>query len=183
MEGKPEQNILQQLAIRTMAKAVYTTKKTSHYGLAFEYYTHFTSPIRRYPDLIVHRNLFAYLNNKPGDKKLDLEEAAKHSSLMEQKAVDAERASIKYKQAEYLETQIGRSFEAVISGVTEWGIFAEIIENKCEGMIRVSSLDDDFYVYDEKENCIIGRRTHRKYTLGDVITVKVKKDGYNAPHH
>ncbi|SDF64906.1 ribonuclease R [Pedobacter terrae] len=175
VEGKKEQNILTSLAIRSMAKAIYTTKKTSHYGLAFEYYTHFTSPIRRYPDVMVHRLLQTYLD---GGKSADMEfyeVASVHSSAMEKRAADAERASIKYKQAEYLENNIGTEYKGVISGVTEWGMYVEIEENKCEGMIRLRDISDDFYVLDEKNYCIVGQRKKKKYQLGDEVMIRVKK--------
>jgi len=175
VEGKKEQNVLTQLAIRSMAKAVYTTKKTSHYGLAFDHYTHFTSPIRRYPDVMVHRLLAAYLNDEKSANEEEYETAASHSSTMEKRAADAERASIKYKQAEYLEENIGGIFTGIISGVTEWGMYVEIAENKCEGMIRLRDIADDFYVLDEKNYCIIGQRKKKKYQLGDEVKVKVKK--------
>lgn len=174
VEGKPEQNIIQQSAIRTMSKAYYTAKKTGHYGLAFSHYSHFTSPIRRYPDLVAHRQLEKFLNGKPGETEAEIEEQAKHSSTMEQKAVDAERASIKYKQAEYLNNFIGKVFVGMISGVTEWGIYVEIIENKCEGMIRLTTINDDYYEYNEKGRFIFGKRTGKKYMLGDLVNVKVK---------
>lgn len=175
VEGKKEQNILTSLAIRSMAKAIYTTKKTSHYGLAFEYYTHFTSPIRRYPDVMAHRLLQTYLD---GGKSADMEfyeVASAHSSAMEKRAADAERASIKYKQAEYLENNIGTEYKGVISGVTEWGMYVEIEENKCEGMIRLRDISDDFYVLDEKNYCIVGQRKKKKYQLGDEVMIRVKK--------
>ena len=175
VEGKKEQNVLTQLAIRSMAKAVYTTKKTSHYGLAFDHYTHFTSPIRRYPDVMVHRLLAAYMNNEKSANAEEYEVAASHSSSMEKRAADAERASIKYKQAEYLEENIGNTFLGIISGVTEWGMYVELVENKCEGMIRLRDLSDDFYVLDEKNYCIIGQRKKKTYQLGDEVQVKVKK--------
>ncbi|NTE04524.1 ribonuclease R [Agrobacterium tumefaciens] len=175
VEGKKEQNILTSLAIRSMAKAIYSTKKTSHYGLAFEYYTHFTSPIRRYPDVMAHRLLQTYLD---GGKSADAEfyeVACVHSSAMEKRAADAERASIKYKQAEYLEDNIGTEYKGIISGVTEWGMFVEIEENKCEGMIRLRDISDDFYVLDEKNYCIVGQRKKKKYQLGDEVMIRVKK--------
>jgi ribonuclease R len=175
VEGKKEQNVLTQLAIRSMAKAIYTTKKTSHYGLAFDYYTHFTSPIRRYPDVMVHRLLAGYLNNEKSADEDEYENASSHSSAMEKRAADAERASIKYKQAEYLEENVGNEFLGIISGVTEWGMYVEIIENKCEGMIRLRDISDDFYVLDEKNYCIVGQRKKKKYQLGDEVKVKVKK--------
>ena len=175
VEGKKEQNVLTHLAIRSMAKAVYTTKKTSHYGLAFDHYTHFTSPIRRYPDVMVHRLLAAYLNKEKSANEEEYELAASHSSAMEKRAADAERASIKYKQVEYLEENVGKLYMGIISGVTEWGMYVELIENKCEGMIRLRDIADDFYVWDEKNYCIIGQRKKKKYQLGDEVKVKVKK--------
>ncbi|MXV16269.1 ribonuclease R [Hufsiella ginkgonis] len=175
VEGKKEQNVLTQLAIRSMAKAIYTTKKTSHYGLAFDYYTHFTSPIRRYPDVMVHRLLERYLADGKSVDETTYEKMSEHSSQMEKKAADAERASVKYKQAEYLENNIGTQFEGIISGVTEWGMYVEIIENKCEGMVRLRDITDDFYVLDEKNYCIIGQRKKKKYQLGDTVKILVKK--------
>lgn len=175
VEGKKEQNILTQLAIRSMAKAIYTTKKTSHYGLAFDHYTHFTSPIRRYPDVMVHRLLEHYLEGGKSANAEEYEAASVHSSAMEKRAADAERASIKYKQAEYLEDNVGNIYAGIISGVTEWGMYVEIVENKCEGMIRLRDITDDFYVLDEKNFCIVGQRKHKKYQLGDEVQVKVKK--------
>ncbi|MCD0490646.1 ribonuclease R [Pedobacter sp. MC2016-14] len=175
VEGKKEQNVLTQLAIRSMAKAVYTTKKTSHYGLAFDHYTHFTSPIRRYPDVMVHRLLAAYLNKEKSANEEEYEIASTHSSAMEKRAADAERASIKYKQVEYLEENVGNIFMGIISGVTEWGMYVELTDNKCEGMIRLRDIADDFYVLDEKNYCIVGQRKHKKYQLGDEVKVKVKK--------
>ena len=175
VEGKKEQNVLTQLAIRSMAKAIYTTKKTSHYGLAFDYYTHFTSPIRRYPDVMAHRLLQHYLD---GQKSVDAEVYEKmclHASQMEKRAADAERLFVKYKQAEYLADQINTEFAGIISGVTEWGIYVEIVENKCEGMIRLRDIDDDFYVLDQANYCIIGQRKKRKYQLGDEVKIKVRK--------
>ncbi|WP_199138696.1 ribonuclease R [Pedobacter sp. ASV12] len=175
VEGKKEQNILTQLAIRSMAKAIYTTKKTSHYGLAFDYYTHFTSPIRRYPDVMVHRLLALYLDGGKSANAEEYEAASVHSSAMEKRAADAERASVKYKQAEYLEENVGKTYMGIISGVTEWGMYVEIIENKCEGMVRLRDISDDFYVLDEKNYCIVGQRKKKKYQLGDEVQIKVKK--------
>lgn len=175
IEGQKEQNILTSLAIRSMAKAVYTTKSTSHYGLAFDYYTHFTSPIRRYPDVMVHRLLQYYLE---GGKKVNSEHYEKmceHSSQMEKKAADAERASVKYKQAEYLQEQIGSEYVGIVSGVTEWGMYVEIEENKCEGMVRLRDITDDFYTLDEKNYAIQGQRKKKVYQLGDEVRIKVKK--------
>ncbi|MCZ4245823.1 ribonuclease R [Pedobacter punctiformis] len=175
VEGKKEQNILTSLAIRSMAKAIYSTKKTSHYGLAFDYYTHFTSPIRRYPDVMVHRLLQNYLENGKSADAEFYEVASVHSSAMEKRAAEAERASIKYKQAEYLENNIGTAYKGIISGVTEWGMYVEIEENKCEGMIRLRDISDDFYVLDEKNYCIVGQRKKKKYQLGDEVMIRVKK--------
>lgn len=175
VEGKKEQNILTSLAIRSMAKAIYTTKKTSHYGLAFDYYTHFTSPIRRYPDVMVHRLLQSYLDGAKSADAEFYEVASTHASAMEKRAAEAERASIKYKQAEYLENNVGSDYKGIISGVTEWGMYVEIEENKCEGMIRLRDISDDFYVLDEKNYCIIGQRKKKKYQLGDEVMIRVKK--------
>ena len=158
-----------------MSKAIYTTENIGHYGLAFDFYTHFTSPIRRYPDVLVHRLLEHYLaGGKSADAAL-LEEQCKHSTQMEIKASEAERASTKYKQVEYLQDKVGEEFDGVISGVTEWGLYVEIIENKCEGMIRLRDLDDDFYEFDETNYCVIGSRTKHKYTIGDVVRIKVMR--------
>lgn len=175
IEGSKEQNLLTSLAIRSMAKAIYTTKHTSHYGLAFDYYTHFTSPIRRYPDVMVHRLLQFYLD---GGTKINVEhyeKMAEHSSQMEKKAAEAERASIKYKQAEFLQDQIGIEYTGIVSGVTEWGMYVEIEENKCEGMVRLRDINDDFYTLDEKNFAIIGQRKKKIYQLGDQVQIKVKK--------
>jgi len=174
VEGKKEQNVLTQLAIRSMAKAIYTTKASSHYGLAFDHYTHFTSPIRRYPDVMVHRLLFHYLNGGQSTNAEHYEKLCTHSSQMEKKAADAERSSVKYKQAEYLRDQVGNIFTGIISGVTEWGMYVEIIENKCEGMIRLRDISDDFYTLDEKNYCIIGQRKKKIYQLGDEVKIRVK---------
>lgn len=175
VEGTKEQNVLTQLAIRSMAKAIYTTKSSSHYGLAFDFYTHFTSPIRRYPDVMVHRLLEYYLAGGDSVNADHYEKMCQHSSQMEKKAADAERASIKYKQAEYLEDHIGDTYLGIISGVTEWGMYVEIEENKCEGMIRLRDISDDFYVLDEKNYCIIGQKKKRTYQLGDEVKIKVKR--------
>ena len=174
VEGKKEQNVLTHLAIRSMAKAIYTTKVTSHYGLAFDYYTHFTSPIRRYPDVMVHRLLFHYLNGGQSANAEHYEKLCEHCSQMEKKAADAERSSVKYKQAEFLKDQIGSIYTGIISGVTEWGMYVEIIENKCEGMIRLRDISDDFYTLDEKNYQIIGQRKKKVYRLGDEVEIKVK---------
>jgi ribonuclease R len=175
LRGKKEQNVLEQLAVRTMSKAIYTTENIGHYGLAFDYYTHFTSPIRRYPDVLVHRLLEYYLRGDEGADAELLEVQCKHSTQMEIRASDAERASIKYKQVEFLQDKIGEVFDGIISGVTEWGLFVEIVENKCEGMVRLRDLDDDFYEFDETNYCVVGARTKNKYTMGDTVKVQVAK--------
>lgn len=176
IEGKPEQGVLQSLAVRSMAKAKYTTDAKGHFGLAFEHYTHFTSPIRRYPDMMVHRLLQHYIDQGKSVNKKDFEDKCLHSSEREKRASDAERASIKYKQVEYMSMmEPGKSYDGLISGITEWGIFVEIIETKCEGMIRLADLDDDYYEFDEKNYCVVGRRRRKIYTLGDQVRVRVKK--------
>jgi len=175
IEGKPEQNILEQLAIRTMAKAKYSTDVKGHFGLAFDHYAHFTSPIRRYPDMMAHRLLQHYLDNGKHLNKGEYEEKCVHSSEREKRAADAERASIKYKQVEFMASAEKKVFEGLISGVTEWGIYVEIIETKCEGMIRLADMTDDFYEFDERNYRITGRKNRKTYTLGDRISVRVKK--------
>ena len=175
VQGKKEQNLIETLAIRSMAKAIYSTANLGHYGLAFDYYTHFTSPIRRYPDMMVHRLLEKYADGGRSVNASEYEEYCQHSSDMEQLASNAERASIKYKQVEFMSERLGQVFDGVISGVTEWGIYVELVENKCEGMIPIRDLDDDYYTFDDKNYCLVGRRYHKKYQLGDEITVKVAK--------
>lgn len=175
IEGSKEQNLLTSLAVRSMAKAIYTTKRTSHYGLAFDYYTHFTSPIRRYPDVMVHRLLQYYLDRGTTVNSEHYEKLCEHASQMEKRAAEAERASIKYKQAEFLQDQIGIEYTGIVSGVTEWGMYVEIEENKCEGMVRLRDITDDFYTLDEKNYAIIGQRKKKTYQLGDEVQIKVKK--------
>jgi ribonuclease R len=173
VRGKNEQNLIETLALRAMAKAVYSTVNIGHYGLSFKYYTHFTSPIRRYPDMLVHRLLDYYLEGGKTPNADLYENMCKQSSNMEKRAVDAERASIKYKQVEFMSDKIGQLFDGVISGVTEWGFFVELIETKCEGLVPMRELIDDFYEFDEDNYCIIGRRKHKKYQLGDQVKVEV----------
>lgn len=175
IEGKPEQNVLEQLAIRTMAKAKYSTEPKGHFGLAFKHYSHFTSPIRRYPDMMVHRLLQHYLDDGKPPAQNEYEERCEHTSEREKRAADAERASIKYKQVEFMANAENKNYEGIISGVTEWGIYVEIIETKCEGMIRMADMTDDFYEFDEKKYRIVGRRSKKIFTLGDRISVRVKK--------
>jgi len=171
VQGSKEQNLIETLAVRSMAKAEYSTNNIGHYGLSFPYYTHFTSPIRRYPDMMVHRLLAEYLEGGRSRSKNKYEEMCQHASLMEKRAENAERASIKYKQVEFLKDKIGQVFDGVISGVTEWGFYVELKENLCEGLVHIRELDDDFYLFDEDEYAIIGRRTKKRYQLGDPVKV------------
>ena len=175
IKGKKEQNLVEMISLKTMQKAKYSTHNIGHYGLAFDYYTHFTSPIRRFPDMMVHRLLARYLAGGRTAQEAKYEDLCDHSSEMEQIAANAERASIKYKQVEFMSERMGQEFEGTISGVTEWGLYVEINENKCEGMIPMRELDDDYYDFDEKAYCLTGRRYHKKYSLGDPIRVKVAR--------
>lgn len=175
IEGKPEQNVLQSLAVRAMAKAKYTTEAKGHFGLAFDHYTHFTSPIRRYPDMMVHRLLQHYLDRGKSMNKTTYEAKCIHSSEREKRAADAERASIRYKQVEFMSLQTDKKYQGIITGVTDFGIFVEIIETKCEGMVRLAEMKDDFYELDERNYRVIGRRRKKIYRLGDEVEVHVKK--------
>ncbi len=177
-QGKGEENLIETLTIRSMAKAEYSTKNIGHYGLAFDFYTHFTSPIRRYPDMLVHRLLFAYEKDQnPGSQK-EYEDMCKHSSDMEKKAQEAERDSIKLKQVEFMADKIGEEYEGLISGVSKWGIFVEIKENKCEGMVRLSDMDDDYYYLDEDNYQVIGHNKRKKYKLGSPVRIIIKRANF-----
>ena len=182
VHGKAESNMVETLAIRTMSKAEYTTQNIGHYGLAFDYYSHFTSPIRRYPDVMTHRLLQYYLDGGKSPKAEVYEEKCKHSSQMEELASKAERDSIKYTQVKYMQDHKDMEFEGVISGVTEWGIYVEIKENKCEGMVRIRDIKSDYFIFDEKQYAIIGQSTKQVYQLGDDVVVKVKKTDLERKH-
>jgi len=173
VQGKPEQNVIESLAIRSMAKAIYTIKNIGHFGLGFAYYTHFTSPIRRYPDLMVHRLLNLYQNKRYNENPVVLEEQCKHCSNKERTAAEAERASVKYKQVEFLEDKVGKHFVGIISGVIENGIFVELKENLCEGFVHIRTLEDDYYTYEPEAYCLIGNETNQVLRLGDKIEVEI----------
>lgn len=175
VHGKKEENLIETVSIRAMQKARYSTHNIGHYGLAFDFYTHFTSPIRRYPDMLVHRLVTRYMDGGRTASESKYEALCEHSSNMEQIAANAERASIKYKQVEFMSERLGQVYDGVISGVTEWGLYVELNENKCEGMIPIRDLDDDYYEFDEKNYCLRGRRKKRVYSLGDGITIRVAR--------
>lgn len=175
INGKKESELIETVSLRAMQKARYSTDNIGHYGLAFDFYTHFTSPIRRFPDMMVHRLLTKYLAGGRTVQKDKYEELCVHSSEMEQIAANAERASIKYKQVEYMSERIGKEFDGIISGVTEWGLYVEVDESKCEGMVPMRDLTDDYYDFDEKCYCLTGRKKHKKYSLGDHVRIKVAK--------
>ena len=182
VSGKSEANMIETLAVRTMSKAVYTTENIGHYGLAFDYYSHFTSPIRRYPDVMTHRLLQHYLLGGKSPKAEIYEEKCRHSSEREQLATNAERDSIKYMQVKYMEKHMDQEFKGVISGVTEWGIYVEIIENGCEGMCRIREITDDFYIFDEKQYALVGQSSNNLYQLGDQVLIKVKHTDLERKH-
>ena len=173
VKGKPEESAIEIMALRSMARARYSTDNTGHYGLAFDYYTHFTSPIRRYPDMMVHRMLMHYIDNGKSLEKRDYEERCKHSSQREQLATDAERASIKYKVVEFMQDKIGNEYDGNISGLTEWGMFVEIEDTKVEGLIPLREIKEDYLQFDEESYTLLSKRTGRKFRLGERVRIKV----------
>ncbi|MGB0882711.1 MAG: ribonuclease R [Vicingaceae bacterium] len=174
-KGSNEEDMIEQLTIRTMAKAIYSTNNVGHYGLSFKHYSHFTSPIRRYPDVIVHRLLQHYLDGGSSVNQQEVEDQCKHSSKMEISATEAERTSIKYKQVEFLQDKIGEEFEGVISGVSEWGLYVQIIDNMCEGMVRLSDIEGDYYTFDAPNYCAVGKNTGQEYRMGDELKIVVRR--------
>jgi len=176
LDGKPEADTIRRAVIRAMSKAIYSTNNIGHYGLAFDYYTHFTSPIRRYPDIIVHRLLESFLAKKKISKTeiTKYETMSRLASEQEKRAADAERGSIKLKQVEYMSKRVGQIFEGVISGITEWGMYVEETKTKCEGMVRLRDMTDDFYIFNEKKIELVGKDKHKRYRLGDPVKIKVK---------
>ena len=182
VKGKKEQNLIETLALRSMAKARYSTNNIGHYGLAFQHYTHFTSPIRRYPDMLVHRLLAHYLEHGAPKDEQSLEKLCKHSSDMEVKATEAERASIKYKQVEFMSDKIGQEFSGVITGVAGFGLFVELVDSKCEGMVPIRELNDDFYEFDEDNYCLIGKQTGKRFQLGDEVKIEVWRTNLAKKH-
>ena len=173
IQGKKEQNVIETLAVRAMAKAVYSTKNIGHYGLSFDFYSHFTSPIRRYPDMMVHRLLTDYMNGAKSKEKDKYEKMCEYASEMERRAAEAERSSIKYKQVEFMKDHVGEDFDGIISGVTEWGFYVELNESKCEGLVHIRELDDDYYFFDEDNYSIIGRSNKKVFQLGDPVRIKI----------